>query len=90
MLYEAEVFVEKKVSFATFDTAGIWVETLTEIEISELPAEVTAGVTKLFSSAKIKAAAKIEQSTNMDLYIVQFRFKGKKGELTLDKTGVQK
>ena len=89
VLYEAEVFIGKKVSFVTFEANGNWVETLTEIKLAELPAEVVAGVKKLFSSAKLKAAAIIEQSTNVNLYIVQFRYKGKRGEVTLDSKGVQ-
>lgn len=89
VLFEAEVFIGKKVSFVTFDTSGKWLETLTEIKVSELPAEVTAGVKKLYSSAQIKAAAVIEQSTNETLYIIQFRFKGKRGEVTLNKNGTE-
>lgn len=88
-IYEAEVFIGKNVSFATFDTSGNWVETLTEIKISEIPVEVVTGVKNLYSSAIIKAAAVIEQSTNETIYIVQFRFKGKRGEVTLDKSGKQ-
>ncbi|MFH0865018.1 MAG: hypothetical protein V1904_02400 [Bacteroidota bacterium] len=89
VLYEAQVFIDKKVSFATFEAGGSWIETLTEIKVSEIPSEVVEGVKKLYSSAIIKAAAIIEQSTNETLYIVQFRFKGKRGEVTLDKSGNQ-
>lgn len=89
VLYEAEVFLDKKVSFVTFEANGKWVETLTEIRLSELPAEVVAGIKKIFSSAILKAAALVEQAASGDLYIVQFRYKGKKGEVTMDSTGKQ-
>lgn len=90
VLYEAQVFIGKKVYFATFEGTGNWVETMNEIKVSEIPAEVIAAIKELFSSAEIKAAAIVEQSTNETLYIVQFRFKGKRGEVTMNKAGVQK
>lgn len=87
VLYEADIFHGKKLCFATYEANGTWVETLTEIKVSDIPAEVIAGVKSIYSSAIIKAGAKIEQASNENLYIVQFKFKGKRGEVTLDEKG---
>jgi uncharacterized protein YxeA len=88
-LYEAEVRIGKKYSYVTVGTSGKWIETLTEIKISELPAEVADGVHTLYSSAKIKAAAVIERLSEETQYIIEFRFHGKRGVVTLDKKGKQ-
>ena len=88
-LYFASFMEDSKGIDVTYESGGIWVETLSEIDLKDLPNEVLNGVKNLYTSAKIKAAAKVEQSTKETLYIVQLRFKGKKAEMTLDVKGNQ-
>ncbi|HNW98740.1 MAG TPA: hypothetical protein PKK00_10065 [Bacteroidales bacterium] len=89
VLYEAEVSSGNKVFYATYEANGNLIETLIEMKVSDLPAEVVTGVHNLFSSAKIKTAALVEQSSDEPLYIVQFKYKGKQIEITFDKNGKQ-
>jgi hypothetical protein len=48
---------------ANFDPAGKWLETETQIKVSELPKEVTASVAKNYPGFKINAASRTETST---------------------------
>ena len=88
-LYFASFMQNGKGIDVTYQSTGEWVETLSEIDINDLPAEVVTGVHNLFTAAVIKAAAKVEQSSKETLYIVQLRFKGRKAEMTLDSKGNQ-
>lgn len=71
----------------TYQSDGIWIETLTEIKMEELPTNIVLGINYMYTNAHIKAAAKVEQSSKQTLYIIQLRHKSKKIELTLDSNG---
>lgn len=88
-LYFASFMQDGKGIDVTYKSTGEWLETLSEISIKDLPAEVATGVNNLFTNAIIKAVAKVEQSSKETLYIVQLRFKGRKAEMTLDAKGNQ-
>jgi len=57
--YEANFTKDGKSMSATFAAKGEWLETETDIEISELPASVTAYVKEHYKGAAIKEAAKL-------------------------------
>ena len=73
----------------TYKSSGEWVETLTEISISEVPAEVVTGINNIFTGAEIVAAASVNQATKEILYVIQLKCKGKKTEMTFDAKGNQ-
>lgn len=73
----------------TYQARGSWVETMSEIETKDLPDLVVKGVHKLYTLAKIKAAAKVEDAGKKTLYIVTLRFKWRRLEMTLDVHGNQ-
>lgn len=86
-LYEAEVRKGKYYSYVTVQRNGKWIETMSEINVSELPPKVTEGLHSLYSSAKVKAAAMVERASEETKWMIEFRFKGKRGVATLDKNG---
>ena len=88
-LYFASFMQGDKGMDVTFKTKGEWIETMSEIDIKDLPAEVVKGAYNLFTSATIKAAAKVEEATKKTLYILTLKFKGRKVEMTLDALGNQ-
>ena len=88
-LFFAQFSINGKGVDVTYKLSGEWIETLTEISISEVPAEVVTGINNIFTGAKIIAAASINQSTKEILYVVQLKCKGKKTEMTLDAKGNQ-
>src|SRR5206468_966913 len=55
--YEANFTKDGKSMSATFDANGTWMETETDIKISELPAAVTDYVKSNYKGATIKEAA---------------------------------
>jgi len=87
--YEVEFMLNGKGIDVTYDTIGNWVETLSEIPISELPSIVVDAVNKLFHNCKITGAARIDQYNKDALYESEIRFKGKKAVATFDTKGNQ-
>lgn len=57
---EAEFKIGKVEYSATFDQAGKWLETESEIKKSELPQAILSAITKEFSGFKIEEAEKLE------------------------------
>lgn len=80
--YEANFTKEGKSMSATFDAKGEWLETEIDIEISELPAAVTAYVKEHCKGAAIKEAAKLTTPKG-DMY--EAEVKGK--DLLFDMSG---
>ena len=81
--YEANFSKDGKTMSATFDANGKWMETETDIKISELPAAVTDYVKANYKSATIKEAAIISNSSSSKIY--EAEVKGK--DLLFDETG---
>jgi len=88
-IYFAQFSQNGKGIDVTYQSDGIWIETLTEILTEELPTNIIFGIDYMFSNAHIKAAAKVEQSSKQTLYIIQLRHKSKRIEITLDSNGQQ-
>jgi len=88
-LYFAKFVIDGKGVDVTYESNGSWVETMTEISVNELPSEVITGANNIFTGAKVKAAAKVEQTTKEIIYILQLQNKNQKAEITLDSKGNQ-
>ncbi|MGX7666013.1 PepSY-like domain-containing protein [Flavobacterium pedocola] len=71
--YETDFDLKGKKHSATFDKSGKWLETETEIKISELPKAVSAAVTKDFAGFKIVEAEKAETSDHGTVYEVKVK-----------------
>jgi hypothetical protein len=68
---------------ATFDAKGTWLETESKIEISALPAGISAYVEKNYNKQKIKGAAKLKMPDGATNY--EAEIKGK--DLIFDANG---
>ena len=66
--YEANFTKDGKTMSATFDAKGTWMETETDIKISELPAAVSDYVKTNYKGATIKEAAIINNPSAKKLY----------------------
>jgi hypothetical protein len=87
--FEVEFMLNGKGIDVTYDTIGNWVETLSEISVSELPSIIVESVNKLFHDCRITGAARIDQYNKDALYESEIRFKGKKAVATFDTKGNQ-
>ena len=81
--YEANFKEGNQTMSALFDPKGTWIETETDIKISELPAKVQAYVAQNYKGAKIKEAAKIKKANGTINY--EAEVKGK--DLIFDEQG---
>ncbi|HXS36605.1 MAG TPA: PepSY-like domain-containing protein [Flavipsychrobacter sp.] len=67
--YEANFHSDGKTMSALFDPKGTWLETETDIKVSELPSNVVSYVKKNYKNASIKEAASIKKAngeTNLE------------------------
>ena len=62
--YEASFKLNGESVSANFDNTGKWLETETEIKVSELPAAIQSKLSKDFADFKIKEASKVESLKN--------------------------
>ncbi|MBV9961566.1 MAG: PepSY-like domain-containing protein [Parafilimonas sp.] len=81
--YEANFSKDGKTMSATFDAAGKWLETETDINVSELPKAVADYVQTNYKGASIKEAAIISNPTSSKMY--EAEVKGK--DLLFDENG---
>lgn len=88
-LYFAWFIQEGKGIDISYESDGTWIETLSEINVADLPEAVVTGAHNIISSATIKAAAKIEQPAKDTGYIVMLKFKGRNIRMTFDSKGIQ-
>src|SRR6478735_2122107 len=65
---EAEFKIGKTKYSATFDQAGKWLETESEIKKSELPETVLSAIAKEFSGFKIEEAERLETPESGKVY----------------------
>lgn len=77
--YEAEFELNGAEMSASFDAAGKWLATETEIRVSDLPAPVQAAL----QGKKVKEAAKIERADGSTVYEAEVKRK----DLLLDAAG---
>lgn len=78
--YEATFKLNGSEMSANFDDSGKWLETETEIKISDLPVPVSSTLKKDFADFKINEASKIESSANGVCYEAELE----KGKDTFD------
>lgn len=78
--YEAGFKLNGELVSANFDNTGKWLETETEIKISDLPSAVLDALAKDFAGFKIEEASKIESSKDGNCYEAEVE----KGEETFD------
>lgn len=85
--YEAEFMRDGREITAVFDEKGQWKETETEIKPETLPEQVKLAIQKLYSHAKIKETARIQQSGKAILYEAEIKADGKHLELLFTENG---
>ena len=84
---EAEFKSGKSKYSATFDQAGKWLETESEIKKSELPGAVLATITKEFSGFKIEDVERLETPDQGKLFEVKLEKKEISYEVQFNETG---
>jgi hypothetical protein len=81
--YEANFSKDGKTMSATFDAKGNWMETETDIKVSELPPSVISYINANYKGASVKEAAIISNPGSKKLY--EAEVKGK--DLLFDEQG---
>ena len=71
--YEAEFKVGQLKMSANFTKTGRWLESETEIKVSDLPAEVVASITTNFPGAKVTEAEKLDLPDSSITYEVKLK-----------------
>jgi len=84
---EAEFKIGKSKYSASFDQAGKWLETESEIKKSELPEAVLSAITKEFSGYKIEEAERLETPDLGILYEVKLEKKEISYEVQFNEAG---
>lgn len=74
-------------SSANFTNDGIWIETETEISISDLPANIVTAINQANPGCKIIEADKIENNNSQTLYEADIKSGGKKKEVIYKQDG---
>lgn len=74
--YEASFTLDGTKCSANFSIQGVWLETETEIKISDLPTNVSAAIKTKYANWEIMGASKIETANNEVKYEADIR-KGK-------------
>jgi hypothetical protein len=78
--YEVNFKLKKEEMSANFDNTGKWLETETEIKVSNLPASVQSVISKDFAGFRINEASKIESAKDGNCFETEIE----KGEETFD------
>lgn len=85
--WEAEFILNGTNVSANFSNNGTWVETETEISVSELPSKVYVTIMMQNSNCKISSAYKIESATKPTKYEADIKTGKKKKEVILYEDG---
>jgi uncharacterized membrane protein YkoI len=85
--FEAEFKNNGKEQSVNFDQTGMWLVTETEIKKSELPAEVTASISKEFAGFKIEEAELAETASQGTFYEVELEKRELSYEVQFNKDG---
>ena len=75
---------------ANFSNAGAWMETESEIPVSELPSKVSGSIKERFPKWEIAGAYKIESSSKAVTYEADLKYGKKKKEVVLTEDGTVK
>jgi hypothetical protein len=78
--FEAEFKLNGEELSANFDNTGKWLETETEIKVTDLLADIKTALAKDFAGFKVKEASKIESAKDGKCYEAEIE----KGEETFD------
>lgn len=74
--YEAGFKMNGEEMSANFDNSGQWLETETEIKISDLPLSIRSAVSRDFAGYKIKEASRVERANNGTCYEAEIEKNG--------------
>jgi hypothetical protein len=85
--YEAEFKLDGVEYSANFAQDGTWLETETEMEVSQLPQAVSQAITKDFAGFKIEEAEKTETSDHKTYYEVEISKDKETLEVQISTTG---
>ncbi|MEJ0029100.1 MAG: PepSY-like domain-containing protein, partial [Bacteroidota bacterium] len=85
--FESEFKVGKEEKSAVFDNAGVWLNTETEIETSDLPTAVQSSIKKQYPDYKIEEAEVLETPDGVKLYEVEVKKGSTKHEVVLSADG---
>jgi hypothetical protein len=85
--YEASFLLDGKEYAAVYDAEGKWLETETEIPVSELPQAVQESLKKTHPNAKVSEAAKIQRNDNSIVYEAEIKVGRKETDLLFDGSG---
>lgn len=85
--YEAEFKTGATEQSARFDRAGKWLETETEIKVSELPKAVQDALAKEFAGYKVKEACKVEDVIHGSAYEAEVQKDKEEMDVLLDASG---
>ena len=84
--WEAEFTLNGKETSASFNLAGKWLETESEIEATQLPPTVKTAIEKEYKGAKMGEASQIE-SPDFNGYEIALKQNGKSFEIQATKEG---
>lgn len=85
--YEASFKINGTRASANFSDTGKWLETETEIPITQLPEVVAIAVNKQFVQFKITGVYKIENVKGETHYEAELKSKGRKKEVLINEDG---
>lgn len=85
--YEAEFVLGGKKMSANFSEDGTWKETETEIEVSNLPANVSSSIKKQYPGWEIIGASRIDKPDNRIFFEADIKSGAKRKEVVLKKDG---
>jgi len=84
--WEVEFMLAGKEASASFDLAGKWLETETEVATADLPASVKTAIDKQYPGCKYGEASTFESAT-FSGYEIALKVKGKAVEVQVTKDG---
>lgn len=85
--YEANFKLSNVEESATFDSNGNWMETETEIKVSELPQSIQQTLSKQFAGYKIHEASKVEDVPHGNCFEVEIKKDKVKYDVKLNDKG---
>lgn len=87
--WEAEFIVDDVKVSANFSTEGVWMETETEIPVSEIPPNVLTALNTLYPNRELTNAFKIEGANSQTKYEIEIKTKNSKEEVEFFEDGTK-